>query len=57
MLIPERCEQAVRKITGALRVSEETAYTMLLTIAALMDLRPEDDAVAQMVLTDCGIKE
>ena len=57
MLIPERCEQAVRKITGALRVSEETAYTMLLTIAALMDMRPEEETVANMILKDCGIKE
>ena len=36
-------------------VSEETAYSMILMTAALMDLRPDDDQVVDMILEDCGI--
>ena len=54
-IYPERCNKSVRKVSGALYTSEETAYAMLLMTAALMDLRPEDDRTAEIVLADCGI--
>lgn len=50
----EACGRLVRKITGAVPVSEDTAYGMMLMTAALMDLRPDDEAVVQMILEDCG---
>ena len=41
-----------RRITDAVPVDDETAYTMILMTAALMDLRPDDDAVVDMILED-----
>jgi len=34
----------------------QTAYAMILMTAALMDLSPDDDRVAETVLMDCGIE-
>lgn len=52
---PLRCLKSIRKITKALGVDMETAYSMMLMNAALMDLRPEDEDVVTMILEDCGI--
>ena len=43
------------RITNAIGVSPETAYAMMLMTATLMDLHPEDEQVADMILEDCGI--
>ena len=51
----ESCKRLIRKITSAVPVSEDMAYSMMLMTAALMDLQPDDDAVAQMILEDCGV--
>ena len=49
---PVRCGRNVRKVMCDLMVDAETAYAMLLTMAALMDLRPEDPRTAEMVVAD-----
>mgnify|MGYP003372923311 CR=1 FL=1 len=51
----EACGRLIRKITGKIPVSEDTAYGMMLMTAALMDLQPDDEEVAQMILEDCGV--
>ena len=38
-------------------VNSEVAWRMMLTTAALMDLRPGDPEVTRMILTDCGIED
>lgn len=55
--IPERCGRTVRKLADELHVSAESAYDMLLLTAALMDMHPEEDATARMVLRDCGVAD
>ena len=55
ILYPKNCRKSIRRIVENIGTSEETAYAMLLMTATLMDLRPEDDSVADMVLEDCGI--
>lgn len=52
---PLRCLKSIRRITKALGVDMETAYSMMLMNSALMDLQPEDDAIVDMILEDCGI--
>ena len=52
---PERCRKSIRRIVAAIGVSTDRAYRMILTTAALMDLMPEDDRVADMILEDSGI--
>lgn len=55
MLYAEACSRLTRRIRDAVPVSEETAYKMILMTAALMDLRPDDDRVVDMILEDCGV--
>lgn len=50
----EKCRKSVQRISEAVRTDEETAYAMVLMTALLMDLRPDDDEVLEMVLKDCG---
>jgi len=52
---PKNCRGNIRKIVNAIGASVETAYAMMLMTATLMDLRPEDERVADMILEDCGI--
>lgn len=52
---PKNCRENIRKIVNAIGASVETAYAMMLMTATLMDLRPEDERVADMILEDCGI--
>ena len=52
---PERCRKSIRRLVAAIGVSTDRAYRMILTTAALMDLMPEDDRVADMILEDSGI--
>ena len=52
---PAPCRKSIRRLVKAIGLSAETAYAMMLMTAALMDLRPEDDAVVDIVLSDCGI--
>ena len=55
MLYPKNCRKNICRITCATGTSVETAYAMMLMTAMLMDLHPEDDEVADMILEDCGL--
>lgn len=57
IMYPASCRKNIRRIVQATGISVETVYAMMLMTAALMDLFPEDDAVAEMVLQDCGASE
>ena len=54
-IYPKNCRKNIHRIVNATGACVETAYAMMLLTATLMDLRPEDDAVADMILEDCGI--
>lgn len=54
IMYPASCRKNIRTISGATGVSIETAYAMMLMTATLMDLRPEDEQVAEMIILDCG---
>ena len=54
-MYPKPCRKNIKRLISAVGMSVETAYAMMLMTAALMDLRPEDDDVADMILEDCGI--
>lgn len=55
IMYPKNCRKNINRIVDATGNSIETAYAMMLLTAALMDLCPEDEAVADMILEDCGI--
>ena len=55
ILYPRQCRKNICRIVNATGAGAETAYAMMLMTAALMDLHPEDDEVADMILEDCGI--
>lgn len=57
ILYPKRCRKNIRRLVSEVGMGIETAYAMMLMTAVLMDLRPEDDAVAHMILQDCGIED
>ena len=57
ILYPKRCRKNIRRIVSEVGMGIETAYAMMLMTALLMDLRPENDAVAHMILQDCGIED
>jgi hypothetical protein len=57
IMYPEKCRRNLNRITALTKAGVETAYAMMLMTAMLMDLRPEDDEVAEMILEDCGIGE
>ena len=54
-MYPRKCRKNINRLVGAIGVSEETAYAMMLMTSALMDLYPEDEQVADMILEDCGL--
>ena len=49
-MYPKPCRKNIKRLISAVGMSVETAYAMMLMTAALMDLRPEDDDVADMIL-------
>ena len=53
---PVKCRKNIRILSDRLGTDAETAYRMMLMTALLMDLRPEDDRVAEMVLEDCKVE-
>ena len=57
IMYPKSCRKSIHRIVKATGISEDIVYAMILMTAALMDLRPEDDKVVQMILDDCGVKE
>ena len=54
-MYPKNCRKNILLLMNEIGVGPETAYAMMLMTAMLMDLRPEDDEVADMILKDCGI--
>ena len=52
---PKICRKNIRRIESAVGASPETAYAMMLMTALLMDLHPEDEQVADIILEDCGL--
>ena len=56
ILYPQKCRKSIRRLTDEIGMSSEVAYGQILIIAALMDLKPEDDAVVHMILQDCGLE-
>lgn len=52
MTYPEHCRENIRRVTEATGANPEAAYAMLLMAALLMDLRPEDEDAANIVLKD-----
>ena len=55
IIYPKACRKNINRIVNNIGVSVETAYAMMLLTATLMDLHPEDETVADMILEDCGI--
>lgn len=53
---PRHCRRNIRTLMSRLCTDAQTAYAMILMTAALMDLSPDDDRVAETVLMDCGIE-
>ena len=55
IMYPRTCRKSIRRLVDSIGMSVETAYAMMLMTAALMDLNPGDDEVADMILEDCGV--
>ena len=56
IMYPKNCRKNIKLIVNEIGASVETAYAMMLMTALLMDLNPEDDEVAEMILKDCGVE-
>lgn len=54
-MYPRRYKKNVERIVNAIGASPDTAFAMMLLTATLMDLRPDDEAVVDIILADCGI--
>lgn len=52
--IPDGNMDKTRALAERIGVDEETAYAMMLMTALLMDLRPGDEQVCEMIVKDCG---
>lgn len=53
MEIDEKYRPGIERISKETGADSETAFSMLLLTAALMDLCPWDSEVADIVITDC----
>ena len=53
---PKKCRRNILLLMDEIGTAPETAYAMMLMTAMLMDLQPEDDAVAEIILKDCGVE-
>lgn len=56
LVYPSCCRASIRRIKHETGMRADDAYSLMLMTAALMDLRPEDERVAEMILQDCGIE-
>ena len=56
IMYPRKCRKNILVLMDEIGVGPETAYAMMLMTAMLMDLKPEDDEVANMILKDCGVE-
>ena len=57
IMYPRSCRKNIKRLVDLIGVSVETAYAMMLMTAMLMDLQPEDEQVADIILKDCGLEE
>lgn len=55
LMYPQVCRKNLKRLKAATGISEELIYAMMLTTAALMDLKPWDEEVVDMILEDTGI--
>lgn len=55
IMYPKECRKNIKRLAAATGISVEIIYSMMLMTAALMDLHPEDNEVADIILEDCGI--
>lgn len=55
IIYPKECRKNILRLVNAIGTNAETAYAMMLMTAMLMDLRPEDERVTEMILEDCGL--
>lgn len=55
IMYPKACRKNIKRLCSATGISVEMIYAMMLTTAALMDLHPEDEQVAEIILEDTGI--
>ena len=55
-LYPKRYQKSIEMLMDRLCTSADKAYSMMLMTAALMDLEPEDEKVAEMILLDCDLE-
>ena len=51
---PRQYRKSIRRIMSEIGWDAECAMTMMYLVAALMDLRPEDSSVVEMILHDYG---
>ena len=56
IMYPKKCRRSIHRIMDEVGAGPETAYAMMLMTALLMDLHPEDDAVLEIILKDCGVE-
>ena len=56
IMYPKSCRKNILVLMDTIGTGPETAYAMMLMTATLMDLRPEDDEVLEMILKDCGVE-
>ena len=52
---PRSCRKNILRLITAIGTNAETAYAMMLMTAAMTDLPPDDDRVASIILSDCGL--
>ena len=56
IMYPKRFRKSLHILMDEVGIGVETAYAMMLMTATLMDLRPEDEKVVNIILKDCGIE-
>ena len=56
IMYPKRCRKSLHILMDEVGIGVETAYAMMLMTATLMDLKPEDDEVVDIILKDCGVE-
>ena len=53
---PKACRKTIFRLMDEIGVDSETAYRMILTTAAMMDLHPDDEKIEHIILEDCGVE-
>lgn len=52
---PANCRKSINRLRYLTGIDANTIYSMMLMTAALMDLKPDDDQVVDLILEDIGI--